>query len=283
MESLRIVDTWPVGAAAAGVVAPSQSPNLFGSTDLALPWASVTKLATSLAILVAAEEGTLPLDAVITEAGATVRHVLAHAAGLAPERPLRQLSAPGARRIYSNAGYELLADEVAVRADMAFGDYLGAAVLVPLGMTASVLSGSPAWGMTSPLSDLIRLAAEWLAPTLIAPNTLAEATSLAFAGLDGVLPGFGLQEPCDWGLGPEIRDGKSPHWTAPSASPGTFGHFGRSGSFVWVDPEEQLACAVLTDTTFGPWAMRAWPEFSEIVLGEWRSGREQGSEVRFRR
>ena len=63
----------------------------------------------------------------------------------------------------------------------------------------------------------------------------------------GVLPGFGRMEPNDWGLGLELRDGKHPHWTGAHNSPGTFGHFGRSGTFLWVDPERRLALGVLTE------------------------------------
>jgi hypothetical protein len=48
----------------------------------------------------------------------------------------------------------------------------------------------------------------------------------------GVVPGFGRQSRSDWGLGFEIRDRKAPHWTGQRNSPPTFGHFGRSGSFL---------------------------------------------------
>lgn len=280
MDSLKLIEAWPVGSAAAGVVTGAGEQELAGRTNASLAWASVTKLATSLAVLVAAEEGTLPLDDVVTEAGATVADVLAHASGLAPERPQRQLAAPRTRRIYSNAGYELLSDEVASRSGMSFDAYLRGAVLEPLGMGSTRLAGSPAWGMSGPLTDLIKLAGELLAPTLIAAETHRQATSNVVEGLAGVVPGFGPQSGCDWGLGPEIKDGKSPHWTAPTGAPGTYGHFGRSGSFLWVDPVEQLACASLTDTDFGPWAIHAWPEFSDAVLDEWRAG---GRELRFRR
>ena len=85
-------------------------------------------------------------------------------------------------------------------------------------------------------------------------------------GLDGVLPGFGRQSPNDWGLGFELRDAKRPHWTAPAGSPRTFGHFGRSGTFVWIDPDALVGCVYLGDADFGPWAIDAWPAFSAAVL-----------------
>jgi CubicO group peptidase (beta-lactamase class C family) len=90
---------------------------------------------------------------------------------------------------------------------------------------------------------------------------------VAFPGLVGVLPGFGRQDPNDWGLGPELRDHKSPHWTGSHNSPRTFGHFGQAGGFLWVDPEAGLACACLTDRPFGPWAAEAWPALADDVLG----------------
>ena len=68
-----------------------------------------------------------------------------------------------------------------------------------------------------------------LAPTVIAAPTLAEATTVAFPHLAGVLPGYGHQDHNDWGLGFELRDDKSPHWTGATNSPDTFGHFGRAG------------------------------------------------------
>jgi CubicO group peptidase (beta-lactamase class C family) len=176
---------------------------------------------------------------------------------------------PGTRRIYSNAGFEALAIKVAERAEMPFGDYLRQAVLQPLGLSAR-LEGSPASGISGPLDDLLTLGRELLAPTLVAPETLDEATTVAFPGLVGVLPGFGRMKPNDWGLGLELRDAKHPHWTGERNSPRTFGHFGQSGSFLWVDPEADLACACLGDTPFGDWAKSAWPHLADAVLAEAR-------------
>jgi CubicO group peptidase (beta-lactamase class C family) len=213
------------------------------------------------------EEETVSLDEPAGPPGATVRHLLAHASGLAPDR--RQvLAEPGTRRIYSNAGFEVLAEVVASRAGMAFAEYLDLGVLQPLGLDSTRLEGSPAAGAVGPVADLGALGAELLAPTLVAGGTLAEATRTAFPGLDGVLPGFGRQTPNDWGLGMEVRDAKSPHWTGARSSPATFGHFGRAGTFLWVDPVAGLACACLTDREFGPWATEAWPALTDAVLAE---------------
>ena len=139
--------------------------------------------------------------------------------------------------------------------------------MLPLGLAGS-LHSSPAWGYRGPLDDLLALGRELLAPTLVAPETLAEATSVQFPGLAGVLPGWGRMEPNDWGLAFELRDAKSPHWTGARNSPRTFGHFGAAGTFLWVDPDAGLACGVLTDREFGEWAIEAWPAFSDAVLAE---------------
>jgi len=81
-----------------------------------------------------------------------------------------------------------------------------------------------------------------------------------------VLQDVGRMEPNDWGLGFELRDEKQPHWTGSRNSARTFGHFGGSGSFLWVDPEADVALAVLTDLDFGRWALEAWPALSDAVL-----------------
>ena len=141
-------------------------------------------------------------------------------------------------------------------------------MLDPLGMsrTAMGVDTSPAYGLEGPLVDLLALGRELLTPRLIAPETLRRATTVAFPGLVGVLPGFGRQDPCDWGLGFELKGTKRPHWTGEHNSPATFGHFGQAGGFLWVDPEVRVALAVLADTDFGPWAAEAWPVLSDAVL-----------------
>ena len=114
----------------------------------------------------------------------------------------------------------------------------------------------------------MRFARELLAPQLIAPETLVEATSVQFPGLAGVIPDLGRFDPNDWGLGFELKDGKHPHWSGTRTSPRTFGHFGGSGTFLWVDPEPALALACLTDRDFDAWALEAWPKLSDAVLSE---------------
>ncbi len=269
MGALELIGGWPTPEARAAVVGRGAGNVLAVHGDVGRPgrWASVTKLVTSLAVLVAVEEEVIGLDEPAGPPGATVRHLLAHASGLAFDDE-RVLAEPGERRIYSNTGFETLADAVAQRSGMPFGQYLAEAVLEPLGMTGTLLDGTAAAGLVGPLEDLIRLASELSAPTLVSDTTFRQATTVAFPGLTGVLPGFGRHHRQDWGLGPELRDAKCPHWTGTRNSPATFGHFGASGTFLWVDPEADLACAVLSGRDFDSWAVDAWPALADAVLEE---------------
>ena len=266
MDALRLIDTWGARTAAAGVTRADTEIAVHGPREIVLRWASVTKLLTGLAVLVAVEEGTVDLDEAAGPEDATLRHLLAHASGLGPDEG-PPLTAPGRRRIYSNYGIEVAAGLVVERARMPFPDYLEAAVIAPLRL-AGELYASPAWGYRGPLDDMLKLGRELLEPTLVARETLDEATTVQFPGLGGVLPSWGRMDPNDWGLAFELRDEKSPHWTSAQSSPRTFGHFGAAGTFLCVDPELGVACAVLTDKEFGDWAIDAWPTFNDAVVAE---------------
>ncbi len=237
-----------------------------GATGREFRWASVTKPVTALAALVAAEEGIVDLDEPAGPPDATVRHLLAHASGL-PFEGREPIGRPGSRRIYSNSGFENLGELIAERSEMPFAEYLRLAVLEPLGMRAE-LRGSPGAGLFGSLDDLLRLARELLAPTIVAPETLAEATSVQFPGLAGVIPDLGRFDPNDWGLGMELKDEKPGHYSGTKTSPRTFGHWGGSGTFLWIDPDVRLALGVLTDLDFGDWAKEAWPKLSDAVYAE---------------
>ena len=256
MEALRQVDGWPCEHVAVAVAGGVEAQH--GDVGRVFEWASVTKLATAVAVLVACEEGIVDLDEAAGPPGATLRHLLAHASGLAFDEPAT-ISAPGRRRIYSNTGFEVAAALVAERAEMPFAGYFEHVWGFPL-------AGSPAFGVEATVAELLVVARELLAPTRLSRDLLDEAATVQFPGLDGVLPGFGRMEPNDWGLGLELRDAKSPHWTGALNSSRTFGHFGRSGTFLWVDPERELALACLTDLAFGDWARDAWPRLSVAVL-----------------
>jgi CubicO group peptidase (beta-lactamase class C family) len=273
MAALHVLDDWPVPNAAAAVVGPSGVLATHGDTGRQFVLASVTKPLVARAAQVAVEEGAVELDTPAGPPGSTVRHLLSHASGLAMLDG-KTLARPGTRRVYSNYGFAVLAETVQEASGIEFSRYLTEAVLEPLGMTATRLDGGAqvaGYGATSTVADLAAFAADLLAPGTVSPDLHAEATSVQFPGLVGVLPGYGVQRPNDWGLGFEIRDEKTPHWTGAHNSPGSFGHFGQSGTMIWADPVAKLALVVLTDRDFGDWARPRWPALSDSVLREFTS------------
>ena len=270
MSALDAISDWPVDAAAAAVVGPSGVLAEFGDQSRQFALASVTKPLVARAAHIAVEEGVVELDTAAGPPGSTVRHLLAHASGLSM-RGDERINEPGERRVYSNYGFQVLAEAVQDKSGIEFGRYLHEALFEPLSMASTSLDGgaeAAGYGCTSTVADLVRFAGDLLRPVTVAGETHAEATSVQFPGLDGVLPGFGVQRPNDWGLGFEIRDGKSPHWTGSTNSPGTYGHFGQTGTFLWVDPTADLALVVLTDRDFDRWARQRWPDLSDTVLEE---------------
>ena len=274
MTPLDLTDQWDVPHVAAAIVDGSGDGTTVtnGDVDHVFALASVSKLLFAYGCLVAVEEGTIALGQPAGAPGCTVRHLLAHAGGFGFDSGV--LMPPERKRIYSNTGFEALADHLTVEAGMTAQDYLTEAVLRPLAMASTdVGDRSVAHGAFSTVNDLTRFATELLRPTLVSSSTLAEATTVQFPGLDGALPGFGTQTPNDWGLGFEIRAHKSPHWTGATNDPSTFGHFGAAGTFLWVDPTLDRSLVVLTDRAFGDWAAEAWPPLADAVVAD--SGRRQ--------
>lgn len=264
MAVLDALADWPVDHVAAAIVTPDGI-TTHGDTDRVFELASVTKLLVAEAVLVAVEEEAIALDDAAGPPGATVAHLLAHASGLAFDR-LEPETPVGTQRIYSSAGYELLAETVERATGIAFADYLAEAVAAALGLGATGLHGPAGHAARSSVADLARFAGELLRPSLVSAQTAAAATSVQFPGLDGFVPGYGKHRPNDWGYGFEIRAHKSPHWTGTHNSPETFGHFGQAGTYLWVDPALDAACVVLTDRPFGAWAKPRWSEFNDAVV-----------------
>lgn len=265
--TVELVTRWPADNVAIAAVGPEGILASSGDLHRRFPVASVTKPLVASAIWLACEEGALTLDEPAGPPGSTVRHLLSHASGLGPDEPFR-LADPGTRRIYSNCGFELLGDLLSERTGVTVSTYLRRGVFEQLGMGSTSLDGPASHGATSTAADLAAWAVEMLRPRLFDPATIAEARRVQFADLDGTLPGFGKHQPNPWGLGVEIRGGKSPHWTGRTNSPATFGHFGRSGTFLWVDPDRSLALIGLGDADFGPWAGVLWPALSDVVIDE---------------
>lgn len=264
MGVLESIDEWPCDHAAAALIRPDGTIDTHGPTNRPFELASVTKLLTATTLLIAVEECSLELDVPETDDGATLADLLAHSSGIAPDG--HRLDDPGRRRVYSNAGYEQAARALETATDMTFATYLSEAVTQPLGMSDSALTASPAFGAHSTVDDLTRFLLG--IPSLLASETIERMVSPYLPELIGVLPGYGRQVPNPWGLGPELRGDKAPHWTGSSNSTETWGHFGQAGTFLWVDPERQASVIVLTDLAFGDWARDRWPVLADRVLDD---------------
>ena len=252
-----------------------------GRIDEVFPFASVTKPIVAWSALVAVERGLLDLEAPAGAGtahgpagagaaramlpGATVRHLLAHASGIAFDSDA-VLAAPGTRRIYSNRGIEILGERLQEATATPLERWVETTVLEPLGMSSVLVPGSPAHSGEGTARDLAVFAGELAAPRLISASLAAEATSVVFPGLDGVLPGYGRQAPNDFGLGVEVRGHKHPHWTGKACSPAAFGHFGQSGSFIWVDPEARRQAVFLGERRFAAVHKDAWPDLCDQIL-----------------
>ena len=282
MQSLGQIDRWPVPHASAASIVRDRAGHVtvatHGDPDHVYRLASISKPLTAWATLIAVEEGVVTLDDPVGQPGCTLRHLLAHAGGYGFDGA-SPLTGVAKRRIYSNTGIELAADHVAAAAGMPFDRYLAEAVFEPLGMTASELRGSPAYAVWSTVTDLVRFVLEVLQPTLVSAESAHLATSPAFPGLRGVVPGVGSYPDCVWGLGFEIHGLKQPHWMGTRNSPTAFGHFGGAGTLLWVDTgavhDREVACIALTDRMFDEWASEAlqlWPELSDTLLDEIAGG-----------
>jgi len=270
VEALRQIDDWPVDNAVAAVIDRTGRIHTRGDQSRRFRIASVAKTLTTWACLVAVEEGIVTLDQPIGQPGCTLRHLLSHAGGYGFDGP-DPIARPERNRIYSNTGIEMAAQTVADAAALPFAGYLGEAVLQPLGLTSTELSGSPAHGMWSTAADLSRFLIEVRSPTLVSAESAAEATTIQFPALSGIIPGVGRFSPCPWGLGFEVRGTKDPHWTGTTNSSATFGHFGGAGTFSWVDPAVGVASLALTDRPFDEWAdtaLKVWPALSDAILAE---------------
>jgi beta-lactamase class C len=200
---------------------------------------------------------------------------------------------------YSNTGVGLLAIAVERATGTRIGEAVAALVCEPLGIEGYLgiepprrparLAGamgehhgtdlepynSPFWrslaipwgGMTTTATGALALARAFAGnPADFLPEDLrAEAIRDQTGGVGGGLFGSFVWERCPWGLGPELRGEKSPHFTPPTASPDSFGHAGASGCLAWVDPQAEVSWAMLgAPTDFRAWL--TWKDVGEAVL-----------------
>ncbi len=254
---------WPCDNVATAIIHDDKL-QTFGDQRRVFELASVTKTLAAYGFLIAVEEGVFELDQQIHDNGATVAHLLSHAGGVGfqlgdPEKPIET------RRIYSSYGFELLADALRAEVGMEFADYLTEAVFEPLGMQDSILWGSPGHEARSSAADLTVFAQEVLFPTLLSEETVVKACTEHFAGLAGIVPGYGMHKPCPWGLGFEIHGVKHPHWLGVDMPEDVVGHFGQSGTYIWWHRPTRQAMVVLTDRPFGAWAKPLWSDVNNQI------------------
>ena len=239
-----------------------------GDVDEVFPFASATKPIVAWSALVAVDRGLLDLGAPAgapAPDGATIGHLLSHSSGIATDFD-EHLAAPGARRIYSNRGIEILGDRLEEATGTPLETWVETTVLEPLGMASVLIPGSPAYSGEGSARDLSLFARELAVPRLVSPALAERACAPVLPSLDGVLPGYGRQSPNPFGLGVEVRGAKSPHWTGTDNSPQTFGHFGQAGSFIWVDPVAGRQAVFLGAEPFGPVHRRTWPALGDQIL-----------------
>src|ERR1700739_3865497 len=106
---LDAIADWPVRSGAAAVGGQWGVVAEFGDQGQRFALASVTKPLVARDPHITIEEGVVDLDTAAGPPGSTLRHLLAHASGLA--MPSDKLMAePGKRRIYSNYGFYVLAE-----------------------------------------------------------------------------------------------------------------------------------------------------------------------------
>ena len=201
---------------------------------------------------------------------------------------------------YSNVGYGLLALIVEAHTGLAFPEALKQLVLDPLHMSAWLGDEShtepavvddvrsshanteiepfnsrhwrslamPWAGLVTNANGALALVRAFLGypADFLNETTRKIATQSHTAQLTGGFVKPMWWQPCPWGLGPEIRGNKAPHWV-PEDMPASFGHSGASGCLAWADPVSQQAWVILgTRTAASGWLLRRGPALSRVIL-----------------
>jgi len=220
-------------------------------------WASISKTVVALAFGVEVDKGLHRFDEQFGPQGATLAHLLSHSSGLGLEEGDRVVPL-ATKRIYSNVGVNHAVDVAVGDRDPA--EWLDQHVFTPLGLDSSSLQGRPCADVVGSTEDLAALGAAWLRPDVVSRATRDLMIQPYLADLDGIVPGLGRFSPCWWGLGPELR-GTKRHWMGdwPASS---FGHFGKSGSLMLLNAEEQIGLVATSTEPFGGWSVKLWPEWT---------------------
>ena len=103
MSELQQINQWPVDTVAGALIHSGEVIDKAGDTSRRFPVASVTKLVSAYAVMMAVEEGAVDLKQPAGPEGSTLEHLLAHASGVKFDSREQQKPV-GERRIYSSAG-----------------------------------------------------------------------------------------------------------------------------------------------------------------------------------
>ncbi len=231
-----------------------------GDLDVVRPWASVSKMAVSLAFAIEVDWDLHSLTESLGPRGATLANLLSHTSGLGLEEGDSVVDV-GAKRVYSNYAVDLAV--AAIIGENTAATWLDNRIFRPFGMQSTRLEGRASSGVVGSTEDLVTLAAGWLRPDGVARATRDRFVTPYLPNVSGVVPGFGRFSPCPWGLGPEVQ-GEKRHWMGdwPSAS---FGHFGQSGAMMLLNVRDQLGLVATSSEPFGSWAVDLWPGWTSSM------------------
>lgn len=249
----------------------NEDETLYAAGDLTstFPLASVTKILAGRAILIAVEEGFINLDEErligYPSESTSLRALLAHVSGVSFNSADR-VAAVGQRRTYTNYAFEVAGAWVAERVGLPFTDWLDESVVAPLLLQDTFVEGSCAYSGIGSARDLITLGRELLEPKLISAELALQACTVQWPGIRGVTPGYGSYADNTWGLGLELRGDKQVTWFPTISEGGTFGHFGQSGSFLWVAPESRFGAVFVGAEPFGNWHKQHWSRLNDWLI-----------------
>jgi CubicO group peptidase (beta-lactamase class C family) len=231
-----------------------------GDLEEVRQWASVSKMAVSLAFGVEVDWGFHQPSETFGPRGATLANLLSHSSGLGLEEN-DPVVGVATKRVYSNFGIDYAVNAIMNQNEPS--EWLRDRVFSPLGMNATKLNGRPSSGVEGSTRDMRSLAEAWLRPDGITKETRNRFITPYVPNLDGIVPGFGRFSPCPWGLGPEVR-GQKEHWMG-DWPPESFGHFGQSGALMLLNVEEGIGVVATSTVDFGPWAVQLWPGWTSAV------------------
>jgi CubicO group peptidase (beta-lactamase class C family) len=226
----------------------------------------------------------------------TITHLLTHTAGVKRDDPDRvdpawargayrcvrkAPSNPGQFFSYADCHYEILGVAIQTVHPLGFRRALSVEVLEPLRIRGILWGGkrhvARLSGGLSSLYRPLRLRRHEGTPAagLITDAVGAMTLARAFGGneqlLDPKLVSLATSDQTHtaiskddlwsphppWGLGPEIRGHKKPHYVPQSFGEDSVGHFGSSGCLAWSAPGRGVSWSILSTRTIGPISLQS--------------------------